>query len=144
MRLQFRAMPVVPAMCVWSIALAAQVGLVDRGGPENAAPPQGAQAVPIVETVGCLVDGANNSWMLTNAIEPAKAGRAGFSRPEEIKQAEGRGLGSSQLRLIGLFEMHPEQHKGHKVLVKGLLIKDASGPRLNVTSLTTVGESCGK
>jgi hypothetical protein len=43
-----------------------------------------------------------------------------------------------------MVEMHPEQHKGHKVLVKGLLIKDASGQRVNVTSLTTVGDTCGK
>jgi hypothetical protein len=124
--------------------LTAQVGLTDRGGPENAAPPQGAQAIPIVETVGCLVDGPNNSWTLNNASEPAKAGRAGFSRPEEVKAAEGRGLGSQQIRLIGLLEMHPERHKGHKVLVKGLLMKDASGLRVNVTSLTTVGDLCGK
>jgi hypothetical protein len=124
--------------------LTAQVGLTDRGGPENAAPPQGTQAIPIVEKVGCLVDGSNNSWTLNNASEPAIAGRAGFSRPEEVKAAEGRGLGSQQIRLIGLLEMHPEQHKGHKVLVKGLLIKDASGQRVNVTSLTTVGDVCGK
>src|SRR5580765_2799474 len=119
-------------------AVLAQVGLTDRGGPENAAPPQGAQAVPIVETIGCLADGPNNTWALTNATEPAKAGRAGFSRPDDVKAAEGRGLGSQQVRLIGMVEMHPEQHKGHKVLVKGLLIKDASGQRVNVTSLTTV------
>jgi hypothetical protein len=64
-----------------------------------------------------------------------------------VKLAEGRGLGSQQLRLIGMVEMHPEQHKGHKVLVKGLLIKDASGQRVNVTSLatvSTVGDTCGK
>jgi len=125
-------------------AVLAQVGLTDRGGPENAAPPQGAQAVPIVETIGCLADGPNNTWALTNATEPAKAGRAGFSRPDDVKAAEGRGLGSQQVRLIGMVEMHPEQHKGHKVLVKGLLIKDASGQRVNVTSLTTVGDKCGK
>jgi hypothetical protein len=124
--------------------LTAQVGLTDRGGPENAAPPQGAQAIPIVETIGCLADGSNGAWTLNNAGEPTKAGRAGFSRPEEVKAAEGRGLGSQPLQLIGMIEMHPEQHKGHKVLVKGLLIKDANGQRINVTSLTTVGESCAR
>jgi hypothetical protein len=129
---------------ILAFMLTAQVGLTDRGEPENAAPPQGSQALPIVEAVGCLADGPNNSWTLNNASEPAKAGRAGFSRPEEVKAAEGRGLGSQQIRLIGLLEMHPEQHKGHKVLVKGLLIKDASGQRVNVTSLTTVGDLCGK
>ena len=124
-------------------ALLGQVGLTDRGGPENAAPPQGAQAVPIVETIGCLSEGPAKAWTLTNAAEPARAGRAGFSRPEEVKAAEGRGLGSQQIKLIGMTEMNPGPHRGHKVLVKGLLIKDASGQRINVTSLETVAPGCG-
>lgn len=130
--------------CLLSASTSAQVGLTDRGGPENAAPPQGAQAIPIVETVGCLAEGPNRTWTLTNAGEPAKAGRAGFSRPEEVKAAEGRGLGSQQWALIGMTEMNPGLHRGRKVLVKGLLIKDAAGQRINVTSLKTVGDLCGK
>jgi hypothetical protein len=125
-------------------AISAQVGLTDRGGPENAAPPQGANAIPVVETIGCLAEGPNRTWTLTNAAEPVRAGRAGFSRPEEVKAAEGRGLGQQQLRLIGMTEMNPGPHRGHKVLVKGLLIKDADGSRINVTSLKTVGDLCGK
>ena len=126
------------------LMLAAQVGLTDRGGPENAAPPQGSQAIPIVDTIGCLAEGPNRTWTLTNAAEPTRAGRAGFSRPDEVKAAEGRGLGSQRLRLIGMTEMNPGPHRGHKVLVKGLLIKDADGSRINVTSLKTVGDPCGK
>jgi hypothetical protein len=126
------------------LMLAAQVGLTDRGGPENAAPPQGSQAIPIVDTIGCLAEGPNRTWTLTNAAEPTRAGRAGFSRPDEVKAAEGRGLGSQRLRLIGMTEMNPGPHLGHKVLVKGLLIRDADGSRINVTSLKTVGDSCGK
>jgi hypothetical protein len=124
--------------------LAGQVGLSDRGGPENATPPQGPRAVPIVETVGCLVEGPNKAWMLTNAAEPVAAGRAGFSRPEEVKAAEGRGLGSQQIRLIGMTEMNPAPHRGRKVLIKGLLIKDESVPRINVTSIKPVGDVCAK
>jgi len=126
------------------VPLSAQVGLTDRGGPENAALPQGSNAIPIVETIGCLAEGPNRTWTLTNAAEPALAGRAGFSRPDEVKAAEGRGLGSQQLRLIGMTEMNPGPHRGHKVLVKGLLIKDADGSRINVTSLKTVGDLCGR
>jgi hypothetical protein len=124
--------------------VAGQVGLTDRGGPENAAPPQGTEALPIVETVGCLTEGPNRTWMLTNAAEPVKTGRAGFSRPEDVKAAEGRGLGAQQILLIGMTEMNPSPHRGHKVLIKGLQIKDATGQRLNVTSLKTVGDVCAK
>lgn len=129
---------------ILSLPLSAQVGLTDRGGPENAAPPQGANSIPIVETVGCLTEGPNRTWTLTNAAEPTRVGRGGFSRLEEVKAAEGRGLGSQQFRLIGMTEMNPGPHRGHKVLVKGLLIKDADGSRLNVTSIKTVGDPCGK
>jgi hypothetical protein len=129
---------------ILTLMLAAQVGLTDRGGPENAAPPQGSSAIPIIETVGCLAEAPNRTWTLANAAEPTRAGRAGFSRPDEVKAAEGRGLGSQQLRLIGMSEMNPAPHRGHKVLVKGLLIKDAEGARVNVTSLKTVGDVCGK
>ena len=61
-----------------------------------------------------------------------------------MKAAEAKPLGSQQIRLIGMVEMHPDDHKGHKVLVKGLLIKDAAGQRLNITSLTTVSPTCAK
>jgi hypothetical protein len=137
-------MTIGAAIFAFVAPLAAQVGLTDRGGPENAAPPQGTNAIPIVETVGCLAEGPNRTWTLTNAVEPARAGRAGFSRPEEVKAAEGRGLGSQQLRLIGMTEMNPGPHRGHKVLIKGLLLKDAGGTRINVTSIKTVGDLCGK
>jgi len=139
-----RRLSVLVISATLSATLSAQVGLTDRGGPENAAPPQGTEAVPIVETVGCLAEGANRTWTLTNAAEPVKAGRAGFSRPEDVKAAEGRGLGPQQWRLIGMTEMNPGPHRGHKVLVKGLMISDAGGQRINVTSLKTVGETCGK
>lgn len=135
----------VPALAaLLSASLCAQVGLTDRGGPENAAPPQRAESLPIIEAVGCLSEGPTRTWALTNAAEPTRAARAGFSRPEDVKAAEGRGLGSKQFKLIGMTEMNPGPHRGHKVLIKGLLIKDAGGERINVTSLKTVGDQCGK
>jgi len=124
------------------VSLAAQRG--GRGaGAEFAGPPQGPNAIPIVESIGCLADGPNNTWTLSSATEPAKS-TPGFSKAEDVKAAEGKPLGSQQIRLVGLLEMHPEDHKGHKVLAKGLLIKDAAGQRLNITSLTTVSPTCAK
>jgi len=134
----------VPAVivCLLTTTLAAQ----QRGrgaGAEFAGPPQGANDIAVVEAVGCLAAGPDNAWTLSSATEPAKS-TPGFSKAEDVKAAEGRPLGSQQMRLVGLIEMHPEEHKGHKVLVKGMLMKDASGPRLNITSLTTVSQTCAK
>ncbi len=128
--------------CVLSTALAAQRG-GRGGGAEFAGPPQGPNAIPIMESIGCLADAPGNTWTLSSATEPAKS-TPGFSKIEDVKAAEGKPLGSQQIRLVGLLEMHPEEHKGHKVLVKGLLIKDAAGQRLNITSLTTVSPTCAK
>ena len=97
--------------CVLSTAVAAQRG-GRGGGAEFAGPPQGPNAIPIMESIGCLADGPGNTWTLSSATEPAKS--------------------------------TPGEHKGHKVLVKGLLITDAAGPRLNITSLTTVSPTCAK
>jgi len=127
----------------FSATLAAQRGGRGNAGAEFAGPPQGPDAVPIVESIGCLADGAGNAWTLSSATEPARS-TPGFSKADDVKAAEAKPLGTQQIRLIGLVEMHPEEHKGHKVLVKGLLIKDATGQRLNITSLTTVSQTCAK
>ena len=133
-----------PAVLV--IVLSTSLAAQQRGrgaGAEFAGPPQGPNALPIVEAIGCLAVGANNAWTLSNATEPLKS-TPGFSKAEEVTAAEAKPLGSQQIRLVGVLEMHPEEHKGHKVLVKGLLIKDATEQRLNITSLTTVSQTCAK
>lgn len=111
------------------------------GGAEFAGPPQGPNDVPIVEVVGCLAQAPGHGWIVTNATEPVKA-PFGFSKPEDLKAAEGKALGALQFRLLGLVEFAPAEHKGHKVVVKGLWIKDAGDPRLNVTSLMTASVAC--
>jgi hypothetical protein len=111
------------------------------GGAEFAGPPQGPNDVPIVEVIGCLAQGPGNAWRVTSATEPVKAA-VGFSKPEELKAAEGKALGTLQFRLLGLTEFAPADHKGHKVVVRGLWIKDAGDPRLNVTSLMTASATC--
>jgi hypothetical protein len=112
-------------------------------GAEFAGPPQGPNALPIVEVVGCLEQGVDRSWALARATEPARA-PAGWSRPEEVQAAAATPLGMLRLPLIGLVEMNPDEHKGHKVVLKGLLITGGGGNRLNVTSIMTASQTCDK
>jgi hypothetical protein len=130
-------------VCICSAALSAQRGGRGAPGAEFSGPPQGTNAIPIVELVGCLAEGPNSTWLVTNATEPA-ATTPGFSKAEDVKAAETKPLGTLRFRLIGLVEMSPADHKGHKVAVKGMLIKDSTGDRLNVTSLATVTAVCAK
>ena len=130
-------------VCICSAALSAQRGGRGAPGAEFAGPPQGSNAIPIVEVIGCLAQGENSTWMVTDATEAAKA-VPGFSKPEDVKAAEAKLLGALRFRLIGLVEMSPAEQKGHKVALKGMLIKDPVGDRLNVTSLVTVAAACTK
>jgi hypothetical protein len=96
----------------------------------------------IVEVVGCLSQTGSN-WILTNATEAAPATTT-FTTPEAIKAAEEKPLGAEQYRLLGTSPFSPEGHKGHKIVVKGLLIKSGSETRINLTSFQMLAAACGK
>jgi hypothetical protein len=124
---------------VWLFVVAA-VGVAyaqgRRGGEPN--PDQ----TPIVEVVGCLSQtGAN--WTLENATDPATTTTV-FTTPEALKAAADKPLGNQQYRLLGTNPYSPERHKGHKVAVKGLLIKSGSDSRINLTSFQMLAETCAK
>jgi hypothetical protein len=107
----------------------------------GAAPVQ-AQApvtkVPVVAVVGCVTEQGTN-WKLTNATEPTPSIANGPPAGEAIK---GPTSGKNEYQLIGTSEFDLPAHKGHTVLVKGLLIKAAPASRVNVTSVTMVSTAC--
>ena len=82
-------------------------------------------------------------WILAKASEPS-ATTTSFTTPEEVKAAAEKPLGTQQYRLIGASAFSPEPHKGHKMVVKGLLIKSASDQHINLTSLQMLSETCAK
>src|SRR5262245_24211558 len=94
----------------------------------------------IVRVVGCLAAGSNHTWMLNDATEPVLA-RDQASTPEELKRAENVPSGRQSFRLVSISGLKPDQNSGRRVEVKGLLYKDDSDARINVTSLQMVG-SC--
>ena len=51
-------------------------------------------------------------------------------------------VGKNEYRLIGVFEFNMPSHKDHTVIVKGLFIKATPTSRVNVTSVTTIAQSC--
>ena len=97
-----------------------------------------AQKVPIVAVTGCLAEQGTN-WSLTNATEPVPSIANGPPAGEAIK---GPTSGTASYRLIGVSEFDLPAHKGHTVLVKGLLIKATPVSRVNVTSVTMVSSAC--
>jgi hypothetical protein len=113
----------------------------------TAQPPEQKTAAPqrpaLMEVVGCLAEGPGGVWNLINGSEPIVA-TAPYTTEAALKEAASRSLGTERYRLLGVGPFSAEQHKGQKVAVKGLLIKDSKDNRLNVTSLQMVASDCTK
>ena len=104
----------------------------------HAQAPAPVQKVPIVAVTGCLAEQGTH-WSLTNATDPVPSIANGPPAGEAIK---GPTSGTASYRLIGVSEFDLPAHKGHTVLVKGLLIRATPVSRVNVTSVTMVSSAC--
>ena len=133
-------------------AAQAPAGRGAAAGAKPAAPPVVLDAtkphdknltLDIVEVVGCLADGPNNTFVLASATEAIKGGTPSTTL-DALKADETKPLGTNRYVLIGASEWNPASHKGQKLAVKGLMIKDVKETRINVTSLQKVGDTCGK
>jgi mono/diheme cytochrome c family protein len=97
----------------------------------------------VVRVVGCLTAGPNNTWTLSNTTDPVLS-RDQASTPEELKRAEALPSGKQTYRLVSVAGFNPQQHAGKRLDVKGLLYKDETDARINVTSLQMVGACATK
>jgi len=121
---------------VWLLAVTASASAQSQPSKPDSDRP------PLVEVVGCLSQtGAN--WVLTNASDPAPS-TTSFTTPEAVKAAAEKPLGTEQIRLLGTGSFSPDGHKGHKMVVRGLLIKSGSETRINLSSFQMVSETCTK
>lgn len=112
--------------------------VIEKEGPGGPAP-----NFSLVQVLGCLTQGADKSWILTNGTEPVRARESGDSNPADLKASEARPLGTQAFRLLDFPILGREARKGHKVQAKGYLIRQPnSDDRLNLTSLQTLAESC--
>ena len=127
-----------PLIVVVSLVLSAASGSVYAQGRGSARPDQ----TPIVEAVGCLSQ-TGSGWILTDATEAATVTTT-FTTAEAVKAAAEKPLGTQQYRLIGTSPFSPDRHKGHKMVVKGLLVKSESDSRINITSFQMLAETCAK
>ncbi len=102
---------------------------------------KGRNVLSIAEAVGCLETGAPGTWLLTNASDPIVSETQATSAAA-LKAAAAKPLGKQRDQLLGVGVFNPSSQERKKVAVKGVLIKDAKGNRLNVTSLQTVAPTC--
>jgi hypothetical protein len=125
---------------------------IDRQGPptpqsdqreEKTNTSQKQEHLETVEVVGCLDRNPPGEWMLTSAADPVVSGTQSTSSVA-LKAAKDKLLGVRRYQLLGATVFNPSSHKGEKVAVMGILIKDTSETRVNVTSLQMVTTSCSR
>jgi mono/diheme cytochrome c family protein len=104
--------------------------------PGQAKPPPPIGDFSYVEVVGCLTAGPRHTWVLTRASEPVAAASAP-STP-----AAATPLGTQTLQLVDAMAYAPGEHSGHKMYVRGLLIKLPGEQRMTISAFEMVSPTC--
>jgi S-disulfanyl-L-cysteine oxidoreductase SoxD len=112
--------------------------------PGRPKPPPPVGDFSYVEAVGCLVPGPGGTWLLTNATEPVSVVVSPESAPVRPEDAGTMTLGDHTFRLLDALAYSPEQHKGHKMYVRGLFIKLPTERRMTISTLETLAPSCNR
>ena len=107
--------------------------------PGKAKPPPPVGDFSYVEVVGCLSAGPQHTWLLTKASEPIAVAT---SAATAASAAAGTALGTGTFQLVDALAYAPESHKGHKMYVRGLLIKVPGDERLTISALEMVSATC--
>jgi mono/diheme cytochrome c family protein len=95
----------------------------------------------LVQMVGCLERGPGQAWALTKTSEPAVI-KEDTPSPAAIADAATQALGTQTFLLVSAGAFTPEAHAGHKMEARGLLYRDGSENRLNLTSLQMAASAC--
>lgn len=95
--------------------------------------------VDVVAVVGCLRESAPDTWTLSNATDPVVSNA---NAPSDKEVASFAKSGTHEYRLTGVSVFNLPTHRGHQVLIKGLLNKATPIDRLNITSVTMISADC--
>jgi len=101
-------------------------------------PPPPVGDFSYVDVVGCLTPGPENTWLLTSASEPVGLAATGGNQAGITD----RPLGTGVFRLLDAMAYSPEAHKGHKMYVRGLLIRLPDEQRMTISTLEMIAPSC--
>ena len=101
--------------------------------------PATANKVDVVAVAGCVKESSPDVWTLTNASDPTVSS-ANAPSPKELEAFAKSG--KNEYRLTGVTIFNLPSHRGHTVLIKGLLNKATPMSRVNVTSVTMVSAEC--
>ena len=107
--------------------------------PGKAKPPPPIGDFSYVEVVGCLTAGPQHTWALTRASEPVAVLPAAESASTP---AAATPLGTQTFHLLDAMAYAPGDHIGHKMYVRGLLIKLPGEQRMTISAFEMVSPTC--
>ena len=112
--------------------------------------PDGPQPIPggaLASITGCLDEVDQGRWSVVRATEPRRS-KTDFSSPEELSAAATVPLGPNAYRVVNFDyvspDLTPDAYAGHRILIKGFLIRQPNAERVNLTDLDSVGETCAE
>ncbi|HYR83132.1 MAG TPA: cytochrome c [Terriglobia bacterium] len=99
----------------------------------------------LITLVGCLSQGPENTWALTNVPAAVRTRQEKPTAPE-VQVSAAKPLGTDTFRLVYIDSLRPdflpERHVGHKLHAQGYLLRNDKGLGLSVTSLEAVASTC--
>ena len=110
--------------------------------PGRPKPPPPIGDFSYVEVVGCLAAGPQHTWMLIHASEPVAAVPAVSAASTQTVAA--KPSGTQTFHLVDAMAYAPDQHQGHKMYVRGLLIKLPGEQRMTISSFEMVSPTCSE
>lgn len=112
----------------------ADIRIEGRDGPAE------VPSFALVQVVGCLTEDADG-WLLTSSTAAARTRDPSDSSEEELNALAATPGGAETFALMNVYP-DPTSHAGHRMAVKGFLIRDPAGDRINVSSLGMVAATC--
>lgn len=111
------------------------IQVVGRDGPGP------VPSFALVQVIGCLTPGPDDSWILTRSTEAVRTRDPSGSNADELKAFEAQPLGTQTFTLMSVYP-DPASHADHKMEAKGFLIRGPEDDRINVSSLEMVAPVC--
>lgn len=110
--------------------------------PGRPKPPPPIGDFSYVEVVGCLAAGPQHTWMLIHASEPVVVVAAASAASTHA--AAPKPLGTQSIHLVDGMAYAPDEHNGHTMYVRGLLIKLPDEQRMTISSFEMMSPTCGE
>lgn len=115
----------------------ADIRIEGRDGPAD------VPSFALVQVVGCLTEDEDaGGWRLTRSTRAVRTRDPSAATEDELRALDERPVGARTFALMNVYPS-PAEHAGHRMAVKGFLIRDPAGDRINVSSIGMVAAACG-